>query len=64
MEREHKKQIWLRSDQADVVVACLEFALQQMNGAIGMPPAAHLAVKIAKKRVAEVLPLFRPAESR
>lgn len=58
--RERKKQIWLRSDQVELTVSCLNFIRARLNDDLAMANGAHKVVagQFTYKRIAEIVELL------
>lgn len=55
---ERKQQIWLRPDQVELVVGCLQYVLACAGDQEYDKPIARFAKRNLQSRIREVLPLF------
>lgn len=53
-----KRQVWIRQDQVELVIACLELAKQRMNDGPKMNDAHVVACRYTANRIDDVLKLF------
>lgn len=58
-----KRQVWLRPDQADLVVTCLEHVKEKLNEGYVSSDAHRMAGRYTYRRINEVVELFKPPTS-
>ena len=57
-----KKQVWLRPDQAELVVSCLEYVRLKLNQDLASGAHSKVAGPFTYNRIGEVLDLLKEPE--